>query len=67
MIAVHPEYIVDAKDNKKSVILPFREWKFILDEMEELDDIRLYDEAKKEKSTPVPFHAAIKEIKGKRN
>lgn len=28
-----------------------------------LDDIRLYDEAKKEKSMPVPFHTAVKEIR----
>jgi len=66
MIAVHPEFIIDAKDNKKSVVLPFREWEIILENMEELDDIKAYDEAKKEKSTPVPFHTAVKEIKGKR-
>jgi hypothetical protein len=67
MIAVHPEFIIDAKDNKKSVVLPFREWKFILEKMEELDDIKLYDEAKKEKSDPVPFLTAVNEVKGKRN
>ncbi|HBC89724.1 MAG TPA: type II toxin-antitoxin system RelE/ParE family toxin [Lentisphaeria bacterium] len=33
-----------------------------------MDDIKAYDEAKKEKSAPVPFHTAVKEIrKGKRN
>jgi len=63
MIKIHPEYIVDEKLNRKSVILPYAEWKNIVEEMEELDDIRSYDNAKKEtEDETIPFEQAVKEI-----
>ena len=66
MISLHEEYVVDEKGNRTAILLPYEEWKKILDELEELEDIRLYDNAKKEVSDPVQFDAAIKEIrKGK--
>ncbi|NPA36167.1 MAG: hypothetical protein GXO47_04895 [Chlorobi bacterium] len=43
-----PQFITDEKGNKISVILPLDEYEKILEELEELEDIRLYDEAKKE-------------------
>lgn len=48
MISVHPQYIKNAKGNKSFVILPTEEFKSMLENLEELEDIRLYDEAKKE-------------------
>lgn len=64
MIKVHPEYIVDENLNRKSVVLPYAEWKNIVEEMEELDDIRAYDRAKNEtQDEVVPFEQAVKEIK----
>ncbi len=63
MIKVHPEYIVDENLNRKSVVLPYAEWKNIVEEMEELDDIRTYDRAKNEaEDEVVPFEQAVKEI-----
>ena len=63
MINVHPEYIVDENLNRKSVILPYSEWEDIVEEMEELDDIRAYDQAKNEtEDEVVPFEQAVKEI-----
>ena len=63
MINVHPEYIVDENLNRKSVVLPYSEWENIVEEMEELDDIRAYDQAKNEtKDEVVPFEQAVKEI-----
>ena len=60
---VHPEYIVDEDLNKKFVVLPYSEWKIILEEMEELDDIRAYDRAKDEADDEIlPFEQAVKEI-----
>jgi hypothetical protein len=60
---VHPEYIVDEDLNKKFVVLPYSEWKIILEEMEELDDIRAYDGAKDEADDEIlPFEQAVKEI-----
>ena len=62
MVRLHPEYVVDDQDNRKAVVLPVEEWEKVLDELEELDDIRLYDVAKQDAEEAVPFEQAIKEI-----
>lgn len=48
MITLHPQYIKDADGNKTLVILTAKEFDTILEELEELEDVKLYDEAKKE-------------------
>lgn len=48
MIDVHPQYIKDTKGNKSLVVLSVHEFESIMEELDELEDIRLYDEAKKE-------------------
>ncbi len=63
MIALHPEYIIDNQEQKKSVVLPFNEWENIMSEIEELDDIRSFDAAKADAGITIPFEQAIKEIK----
>ena len=48
MLTIHPQYITDANGEKSLVILPAKEFDTLMEELEELEDIRLYDEAKKE-------------------
>lgn len=48
MITIHPQYIKDINGNKSLVILSASEFDAIMQELEELEDIKLYDEAKKE-------------------
>jgi len=61
---VHPEYIVDENLNKKFVVIPYGEWKEIVEEIEELDDIRAYDRAKQEVEDELMlFDEAIMEIR----
>ena len=48
MLKVHPQYIKDAKGQKSLVVISAKEFDSILEELEELEDIKLYDEAKKE-------------------
>ena len=48
MLTVHPQYIKDANGNKSLVILPAKEFDAIMEELEELEDIKLYDKAKKQ-------------------
>jgi hypothetical protein len=48
MDAIHPQYITDKKKKKKSVILPLKVFNSIMEALEELEDIKLYDAAKKE-------------------
>lgn len=55
MTPLHPEYVTDKQGQKKSVVLPIEEWESIREALEELDDIRTYDDAKKSGSDPVSF------------
>lgn len=62
MVSLHPEYVVDEKDKRRAVVLPVEEWEKVIDELEELEDIRLYDAAKQDTGEAVPFEQAVKEI-----
>jgi len=64
MIALHPQFI---KDNagENLVVLSQKEFEAI---MEELEDVRLYDEAKKEDNGErIPFEDAFRIVEEKRN
>jgi PHD/YefM family antitoxin component YafN of YafNO toxin-antitoxin module len=50
MITVHPQYIKDAEGNKSLVVLPAKEFDALMEELEELEDIKLFDETKKEET-----------------
>ena len=62
MVHLHPEYLVDEQQKRKAVLLPMSEWEQIIQELDELDDIRAYDAAKEQSSETLPFEQAIREI-----
>ena len=62
MVTFHEEYLVDQAGNRKAVVVPLAEWQKIKEELEELDDMRAYDEAKRHPSEPVPFERAMAEL-----
>ena len=62
MVTVHPEYVVDAQANRKAVLLPVSEWAQVVEELDELDDIRAFDEAKAGPQDRIPFEHAVREI-----
>ncbi len=66
MLTVHPQYITDNTGKKISVVLPMKEFKTIMEELEELEDIRLYDEAKAADEPTIPIDEAFKMIEAKR-
>ena len=66
MLTVHPQYITDDKGEKLSVILPMSEFKSIMEDLEDLDDIRLYDEAKRSDEPSIPVEEAFKIIEANR-
>ena len=43
---LHPQYITDEQGTRVSAVLPIQQWQQLLDDLDELDDIRLYDEVK---------------------
>ena len=67
MLAVHPEYIVDEKQHRKAVILPLSDWDRVLNELEELSDIKAYDKAKAGLQDALPFGEAVLEIQAEHN
>jgi len=62
MLKIHEEYVVDGDGKKKAIVVTMTEWQKILEALEELDDIKAYDEAKSKPSNPIPFEKAIEEI-----
>ncbi|NBC29236.1 MAG: hypothetical protein GVY29_04500 [Spirochaetes bacterium] len=64
MTELHPQFVIDENRNRKAVMLPIDEWRKIVDELEELDDIRAYDEAKEGSQDSVPLERALREIDG---
>lgn len=59
-------FITDQKGNKISAILPIKAYKQLLEELEELEDIKHYDAAKKKKQVFVDASTAFKQIEAKR-
>jgi len=66
MLTVYPQYITDHTGEKISVVLPIREFEQIMDELEELDDIRLYDEAKVAGEPSIPIDEAFRLVESRR-
>ena len=64
MIELHEQYLVDDAGIRTAVVIPLDVWRRIQAEMEELDDIRSYDEVKSRPSDAIPFEQAVAEIEG---
>ncbi len=62
MVLVRLQYVVDEQQHPQAVLLPLAEWERIVEELEELDDIRAYDQAKAGPQEAVPFEQAVREI-----
>jgi hypothetical protein len=66
-MTLHPQYVTDSKGKTVSVLLPMKEFKSILEDLEELEDIKLYDKAKKnDDGVRIPMEEAFKKIEAKR-
>ena len=67
MLKVHPQYIKDANGNQSMVILPAKEFDAIMEVIEDMEDVRLYDEAKKnDDGERIPMEEAFKMIEDTR-
>jgi hypothetical protein len=58
-------FITDGKGKKISAVLPIRQYQLLLEELEELEDIRAYDKAKARKEEPTPLRDAIQQRRKK--
>ncbi|MBI3141439.1 MAG: hypothetical protein HYZ16_01280 [Bacteroidetes bacterium] len=66
MIRVNPQFITDSFGKKLSVVLPMSVYEAILEELEELEDVRLYDEGKKDQRPSMPIDDAFRLIEANR-
>jgi len=65
MITISPQYIKDTA-GKKLVVLPAEQFDSMMEELEELEDIKRYDAAKKRKQVFTDADTAFKQIEAKR-
>jgi hypothetical protein len=52
-------WLVDESGNRITVVLPIEEYNHIVEDLEELEDIRAFDEAKASGEKPGPIEQAI--------
>ena len=60
------QYLTNAKGKKKAIVLPIKMYEKLLDKLDELEDIRLYNEAKKNGESYIPIDEAFEIIETKR-
>jgi hypothetical protein len=61
------KFLTNEKGERIAVVISIEEYEKILDELEELADIKAYDEAKASGETPIPFEEALADIRHQRN
>ena len=66
MLSIKPQYITDDKGNKLSVVLPIKDFNLLIEELEDLYDQRLYDEAKADNEPSIPLEEAFKMLDSQR-
>ena len=54
------QYITDEAGKKLAVILPIEKYEQLLEELEELEDIKMYDEIKALNEPTMPFEEYVK-------
>ena len=67
MGALRQQFIEDKQGNRIAVLMPIDQYNKMLEQLEEIDDIRSYDAAKTEKDEIIPFDQAVNEIEKERN
>lgn len=60
------QFITDAKGRKKAIILPIRDFERMLEQIEELEDIKAYDEAINNNEELISAELAFSEIESKK-
>ena len=60
------QYLTDVRGKKKAVVIPIKMYEKMIDKLDELEDIRLYNEAKKNEENYIPIDEVFKIIEVKR-
>jgi len=65
-MTLNESFVVHAKGKKVSVLLPIKDYQKLLEELEELEDIKAYDKATNRKQEFIPLDKALKQIEATR-
>lgn len=60
------QFVVDKEGNRVGVVIAIEDYQKLLAEVEELESIRAFDEAKASREIPIPFERAVAEIESRR-
>ncbi len=60
------KFVTDEQGKTLAVILPIEIYNKMIEELEEWEDIKLYEEAKKSNEPSIPLEEAFREIEAKR-
>ena len=67
MLTIHPQYIKDANGDNTLVVISTKEFDALMEELEELDDIRKLDEARKnDTGERIPMEEAFRIVESNR-
>jgi hypothetical protein len=62
------QFLTDEKGNRTAVLLPIKKYNKMIEKLEDLEDVRLYDEAKREDDGyRISFDDYIKTREGKKS
>ena len=66
MIKIKEKYLFDKQGNPDRVVLNIKDYRRLKKLIEELDEIRIYDQVKSLRDKVIPFEKAVKEIERSR-
>ena len=66
MASVNPRYLVDAHQMPTDVVVTIEEWRRIVEQLEELEDIRAYDAALRDRENGIPLASVADGIRQRR-
>ena len=66
MQTIHPQYLIDKNGKKSSVLLSIKDFKSILQDLEMIEDIALYDQTKNEENDFIEANIAFELIEQKK-
>jgi PHD/YefM family antitoxin component YafN of YafNO toxin-antitoxin module len=61
------QFVTDNSGKKIAVILSIKEYEKMMDELDELEDIKLYDEVKRKKESSMPLDKYLKHRQRRKN
>ncbi len=66
MITLHERFVVDEDGKRTAILLDIEEYNKLLEELEELESIRVFDAARSSGDEAIPVDQAVAEIEKQR-